>query len=66
MCMVELVCKAEFNESNKRIQLAKKHFDDEPVNANESITHKDRVTRACFLTTFDNLIGIISIINIYL
>ena len=33
--------KAEFNESKKRIKIAKKYFDYEPLNTNESITPKE-------------------------
>ena len=51
------VCKSEFNESKKRIKIAKKYFDDEPLNTNESITPKERFKRECFLPIFDNLIG---------
>ena len=57
ICMAEHVCKAEFNESKKRIQIAKKYFDDEPLNTNESITPKERFKPECFLPIFDNLIS---------
>ena len=57
ICMAEHVCKAEFNESKKRIKIAKKYFDAEPLNTNESITPKERFKRECFLPIFDNLIG---------
>ena len=43
ICMSEHVCKAEFNESKKRIKIAKKYFDDEPLNTNESITPKEKL-----------------------
>ena len=61
--MAEHVCKEfnlrEFNKSKKRIKIAKKYFDDEPLNTNESIrpTPKERFKRECFLPIFDNLIG---------
>ena len=32
--MPKHVCKAEFNESKKRIKIAKKYIDDEPLNTN--------------------------------
>ena len=47
--MAEHLCKAEFNEYKKRIQIAKKYFDDEPLNTNESIIPKERFKRECFI-----------------
>ena len=49
ICMAEhvYVCKAEFNESKKRIKIAKKYFDDEPLNTNDSITPRERFKREC-------------------
>ena len=63
----EFVCKAEFNGIKKRIKIAKKYFDDEPLNTNESITPKERFKRECFLPIFDNLFGnyIVYINNYY-
>ena len=55
--MAEHVCKADFNESKKRIKIANKYFDDEQLNTKESITRKERFKRECFLPLFDNLIG---------